>query len=70
MSGMHFLVCLREGNTSEKILMFIHQKEKIQKMVAKVKGEISNLSTELLEIEISDDTVEVVLMIAVILQKS
>ena len=70
MSGMHFLVRLREGNTSEKNLMFIHQKEKIQKMVAKVKGEISNLSTELLEIEISDDTVEVVLMIAVILQKS
>ena len=33
-------------------------------MVAKVKGEISNLSTELLEIEISDYTVEVVLMIA------
>ena len=39
-------------------------KREVSEMVAKVKGEISNLSTELLEIEISDDTIEVALMIA------
>ena len=33
-------------------------------MVAKVKGKISNLSAELLETEINDDTREVALMIA------
>ena len=39
-------------------------KKEVSEMVAKVKGEISNLSTELLEIENSDDTREVALMIA------
>ena len=39
-------------------------KKEVSEMVAKVKGEISNLSTELFEIENSDDTREVALMIA------
>ena len=79
MSGGRFLVSLREVNTSEKFLMLTSvlkenlnfweedvysPKREVSEMVAKVKGEISNLSTELLEIEISDDTREVALMIA------
>ena len=79
MSGRRFLVSLQEVNTSEKNLMLTgvpkenlnfceedvySPRREVPEMVAKVKGEIPNLSTELLETEISDDTREVTIMIA------
>ena len=79
MSVVRFLVSLGKVNSAEKILVVTSDrkenlnfseedvyspKRQVLEMVSKIKDEISNLLTELLEIKISDDIKEVALMIA------